>query len=307
MKIVFIGGVKFSYEILSHILKKGWKISACFTYKETKKKIYSDMVSFDDLLSKYHIKHIKVDNINDEKNIKILKKIKPDLILTMGWSQLLKSEIIKIPKLGVIGSHPTELPKFRGRAPIPWSIIKGLKKSALTFFYIEKGIDDGDILDQEKFEITPSDDATTIYQKVISKGKKMIIKNLKLIKNGKVKRKKQNKKKFLEYWNKRIPEDGKIFWEEKANKIHDLIRASTKPYPGAFTFFNKKKLVIWKSKLNNDKNRKLPGKIIDVNHMGVKIGTKKDNIILRTISFGKFKEVNAMQVFTKKDIGKILG
>ncbi len=194
MKIVFIGGVKFSYEILSHILKKGWKISACFTYKETKKKIYSDMVSFDDLLSKYHIKHIKVDNINDEKNIKILKKIKPDLILIMGWSQLLKSEIIKIPKLGVIGSHPTELPKFRGRAPIPWSIIKGLKKSALTFFYIEKGIDDGDILDQEKFEITPSDDATTIYQKVISKGKKMIIKNLKLIKNGKVKRKKQNKK-----------------------------------------------------------------------------------------------------------------
>ena len=58
------------------------------------------------------------------------------------------SEIIKIPKLGVIGSHPTELPKYRGRAPIPWTIIKNLKESALTFFYIDEGIDDGDILDQ---------------------------------------------------------------------------------------------------------------------------------------------------------------
>ena len=56
-------------------------------------------------------------------------------------------------KIGIIGSHPTELPKYRGRAPIPWTILKGLKKSALTFFFIEEGMDDGDILDQQFFEI----------------------------------------------------------------------------------------------------------------------------------------------------------
>ena len=90
------------------------------------------------------------------KNIILLKKSKPDLILVMGWSQLLKDELIDIPKIGIIGSHPTELPKYRGRAPIPWTILKGLTKSALTFFWIDKGVDDGDILDQEFFSISDS-------------------------------------------------------------------------------------------------------------------------------------------------------
>ena len=60
------------------------------------------------------------------------------------------SEIIKIPNIGVFGSHPTLLPKYRGRAPIPWTIIKGLKKSGLTFFWIDEGVDNGDILDQKE-------------------------------------------------------------------------------------------------------------------------------------------------------------
>ena len=71
----------------------------------------------------------------------------------MGWSQLLKNDILTIPEFGVIGSHPTQLPKYRGRAPIPWTILKKLKHSALTFFFIEEGIDNGDILDQKIFEI----------------------------------------------------------------------------------------------------------------------------------------------------------
>ena len=306
MKIVFIGGVKFSHEILDHIIRNGWDISVVFTYKKNKSKLYSDIKSFDDLILKYDIMHVSVDNINDKKNIKILKKIQPDLILVMGWSQLLKPEIIEIPKLGVIGSHPTELPKFRGRAPIPWSIIKGLKKSALTFFYIESGVDNGDILDQQKFEITSNDNATTVYQKIISIGKKMILKNLKLIKNGKAKRKKQDESKFIENWEKRTPKDGEVFWDVDSKTIHNLIRASTSPYPGAYTFFDRKKLVIWKSKISDDKKFD-PGKILDVSSRGVKIGTKNGSVILKIVSFGRFKEVSASQIFTKNDIGKILG
>ena len=122
----------------------------------------------------------------------MIKQIKPELILVMGWSQILKDTIIKIPKKGVIGSHPTELPKYRGRAPIPWSIIKGLKESALTFFYIQEGVDDGDIVDQQKFIISEHDDATSIYNKITNIGKEMILKNLNLIESGSVNRIKQD-------------------------------------------------------------------------------------------------------------------
>ena len=170
MNIIFIGGVKFSRDLLESILENNWSISSVFSYDNSKKKFYSDFASFEEITTRFNVKHFKVDNINDKKNIEIIKEIKPDLILVMGWSQLLKNDILKIPKLGVIGSHPTELPKYRGRAPIPWSILKGLKESALTFFYIDEGTDDGDIIDQRKFKITDNDDATSIYNKIIEIG-----------------------------------------------------------------------------------------------------------------------------------------
>lgn len=162
MKIVFLSGVKFGLEILNYILEKNFDVIHVFSYDESKTKMYSDYVSFDNTCTKFGINNIKVKNINDSQNIEIIKSIKPDLILVMGWSQLLTDEIISIPRYGVIGSHPTELPKYRGRAPIPWTILKNLKESALTFFYIENGIDNGDILDQQNFKISESDDATII-------------------------------------------------------------------------------------------------------------------------------------------------
>ena len=252
MKIAFIGGVKFSHGILSTILENKKNVSIVFSYEENKKKSFSDMVSFDTLTDKYQINHIRVDNINDKNNVKVLKEIKPDVILVMGWSQLLKSEIIKIPKYGVIGSHPTELPKFRGRAPIPWAILKKLKESALTFFYIQEGIDNGDIILQKKFAVTSDDDASSLYEKIIHIGKEMVIELLLLLESEKLMGKKQDSKMFLENWPKRTPEDGRIDWKLPAEEIHRLIRASTKPYPGAFTFFKNRKITIWKSSFENN-------------------------------------------------------
>ena len=122
----------FSHALLSKILEKNFDVKMIFTYNDSKKIFYSDFSSFDSIATKYDIPLQKVNNINDIENIELIKKIKPDLILVLGWSQLLKNEILSIPNITVIGSHPTELPKYRGRAPIPWTILKELKESALT-------------------------------------------------------------------------------------------------------------------------------------------------------------------------------
>ena len=235
-----------------------------------------------------------------------LKTIKPDLILVMGWSQLLKSEIIKIPKIGIIGSHPTELPKYRGRAPIPWSIIKGLKESALTFFWIEKGTDTGSILDQRKFKIFDKDDASTIYEKIISIGKDMILNNLVMLQQGKIRKIKQDSSKFIEYWQKRTPEDGLIDWKESIGKIHTLIRATTYPYPGAFTYLKGKKLKIWKAHFKKANPNNF-GKIIGVSNEGVKVSAKDGIIILKQVSLEDEERISANKLFRKSDQGLILG
>jgi len=306
MKIVFISGVKFGFDLLHDVLKSGWEVSAVFSYIPEKQKFYSDYTNFDQLSQKYDFIHKQVNNINDEENIQLIKSIEPDLILVMGWSQLLKKEIIELPKLGIIGSHPTELPKYRGRAPIPWTILKGLKKSALTFFFIEEGIDDGDILDQQFFEIIDKDDAQSLYEKMTSIGKTMLLKNLKLIEQGKINRIKQDPEKFIENWPKRTPEDGKINWLSSAESIHTLIRATTHPYPGAYTIFKTQKLIIWSASFikNNNNN---PGIILDVKKDSVVIGTGNGDLIVNNISINGNSEINLSNIFTLSDMGKTLG
>ena len=301
MKIIFISGVKFGYDVLESILENNWKIDTSFSYLPEKKKFYSDYADFENLTKKYDVIHKQVNNINDQENIDLIKKINPDLILVIGWSQLLKKEIIEIPRLGVIGSHPTELPKYRGRAPIPWSILKGLKKSALTFFYIQEGIDDGDIVTQKQFEITDVDDATSVYEKMTVLGKKMLSEILPLLESNKITSKKQNSELFIENWPKRTPLDGKINWSKSAKEIHNLIRATTFPYPGAYTFFKNKKLIIWKSTLDVSLIQE-PGKII-IEKNQVKIGTCNGSVFLDTVSYDCNENKNGIDIFSSFDNG----
>jgi methionyl-tRNA formyltransferase len=306
MKIIFIGGVKFSQELFQHIILKKWKISALFTYDDSKKKIYSDFATFDNIKNNDDIIHVKTNNINDKENIELIKKISPDLILVMGWSQILKSEILNIPKLGIIGSHPTELPKYRGRAPISWSILKELKKSALTFFWMDDGIDNGDILDQQFFKISINDDASSIYEKIILLGQKMLDDNLLLIKSGKIKRTKQDSNKFIEYWNKRTPEDGRINWNDNGISIYNLIRASTKPYPGAFTVYKNKKFIFWKAKLLKNMSHS-PGKILDVSKNSFKVGTSDGVILIKKFSYNGKSNIDLRELFPNNYSDLILG
>jgi methionyl-tRNA formyltransferase len=301
MKIIFISGVKFGYDVLESILENNWKIDTSFSYLPEKKKFYSDYADFENLTKKYDVIHKQINNINDQENIDLIKKINPDLILVIGWSQLLKKEIIEIPRLGVIGSHPTELPKYRGRAPIPWSILKGLKKSALTFFYIQEGIDDGDIVTQKQFEITDVDDATSVYEKITVLGKKMLSEILPLLESNKITSKKQNSELFIENWPKRTPLDGKINWLKSAKEIHNLIRATTFPYPGAYTFFKNKKLIIWKSTLDVSLIQE-PGKII-IEKNQVKIGTCNGSVFLDIVSYDYNENKKGIDIFSFSDNG----
>tara|TARA_Y100000590_G_scaffold468110_1_gene649547 strand:+ start:1752 stop:2720 length:969 start_codon:yes stop_codon:yes gene_type:complete len=315
LKIVVISGATTGVEWVEKIIQLKYNISTIFSYDEVKKKFYSDFGNFDQLCEKYKIPQYKIsNNINDNENVEIIKKIKPDLILVLGWSQLLKNELIKIPKIGVFGSHPTILPKYRGRAPIPWTIIKGLKKSGLTFFWIDEGIDDGDILDQNEFIISDNEDATSLMRKITEIGKNMLEENLANIQNGIISRRKQNPIQFIENWVKRTPEDGHIDWSKSNKDIHTLIRATTYPYPGAYTIFKNKKIKIWKADILEDENAG-NGKIISVGKMGVKISTGVGSLIIKKISvdeidnqsaFDESKEIELTKIFDNSTIGESL-
>lgn len=247
MKILWLSANKFGYELLKKTLNlENVKVENIITLKETAKTIMHDGID-KNKWHKFGINVIEIEDINQEKQL--LKKINPDLILLCGWRQILTKEILNIPKHGVIGFHPTLLPHGRGPAPIINSIMFGIKKTGVTMFYISEGIDDGDIIGQEFFEIKNEDYASDVYKKVIDSGEKLIEKYLPQIINGDAPRIPQDETEAFIFPKPKLENNKINFEKESIEEIHKKIRALSKPYNGAYVEKDGKKLVIWKAEM----------------------------------------------------------
>jgi len=173
-----------------------------------------------------------------------VKKYSPDLILVFGWYYIVPKTIREIPRLGCAGMHASLLPKYRGGAPLVWAMINGEDKSGLTFFYLEEGVDNGDIISQKEFPIEESDYIGDLIDKTTSAALDIIDESIPLLAENKAPRVKQDESQAT-YVPQRKPEDGKIDWSWDSQRIMNFIRAQSKPYPGAFTEIDGKKVIIW--------------------------------------------------------------
>lgn len=248
LKVVFVSGVKLGYDCLRRILEIGFKVEHVFSYPENLSE-RSGYVDFSQICDKYGVGLTKTGDINSKNNVDVIERIAPDVILVIGWSSIIGKEILSIPKLGVIGHHPTLLPKHRGNAPIPWTLINGLTKSGITLMFLENEIDKGDILIQKEFDVELEDDAASIYEKATLKTIDALTEILPKLESGNYERIPQDPKR-ASVWKKRRPEDGIIDWNSMSICIYNWIRGNTYPYPGAFTFVGDRKLFVWKARIS---------------------------------------------------------
>lgn len=172
---------------------------------------------------------------------------KPDIIFAVGFSQLMNDEWLKLPKLGCIGFHPTNLPNGRGRAPLSWITLE-MSKGSATFFLMGKGADDGPIFVQSVFEVLEMDDAATIEGKIKTHIELALDEWLPNLKVGNWHPIPQDDSR-ASYYGKRSLADGIIDWSNSAYNNNRLIKATTKPHPGAYTYFKDQKLIIWESEI----------------------------------------------------------
>ena len=278
MRILFIGTVLFSKNILDEIIKSKNKIVGVIGKKKSKfNSDYYDLVKHS---KTKRIDSIYSDNINSIKILRWVKKRKPDIIFCIGWSQLLKKKFLKIAPKGVIGYHPSDLPKNRGRHPIIWSLILGLKNIGSCFFYMDSKADSGRIISKKMIKIEKNYTSNSIYKKLINVGKKQIREIMFKIKNNKLKSFPQ-KNSQSNSWRKRSEIDGKIDWRMSADNINNLVKALTKPYPGAYFLLKEKKIIVWKSKVINLNAKNFePGKIIEFKkNLIIKCGNKALKLI----------------------------
>lgn len=245
MKVGIIGSVGSSLLTLKKLIEYHFDIAGVWGYEPASILNVSGYQSMRQLAEDNHLLYYPFVKVNALDIKKQIRDANLDICFVVGLSQLIDNDIIKSPRYGCVGFHPTKLPHGRGRAPIAW-LVMNEKEGAATFFKIDETADAGDIYIQEAFAVTGEDDACSVMRKAEEAMSIALDKWLPLLLEGRVVGIQQDNKKAT-YYAKRAPNDGCINWFDKGAYIDRLIKASTDPHPGAFSFYGNFRVLIWKS------------------------------------------------------------
>ncbi|MBR6255893.1 MAG: methionyl-tRNA formyltransferase [Lachnospiraceae bacterium] len=262
MMITWIGNHEEGLEAFERTAQRGFINGFITLNDEAFAKRSAGSRDYLDIADKYGIKVYPISTIKNDESYEIVKELAPDLMVVFGWSEILPERLLDLAKVGTVGTHAALLPHNRGSAPVNWAIIRGEEETGNTLMWLTKEVDSGTIIDQTAFPITLFDTCKTIYDKVAKSNAVMLDKLIDALIKG--------EKPLLDIKNetdesllpRRRPKDGLVDWQQDAKKIYDFIRALTIPYPGAFTFLDGKKWLIWEAMVLPLKCSEAPGTIL---------------------------------------------
>ena len=230
------------YRCIEELLRQGTEIRLIFTHEDSAaEKIWFESVR--DLAERNGIPW-RTSDINDQDNVTLLREIAPDFIFSFYYRNMIKPEVLAIPRHGALNLHGSYLPRYRGRVPVNWAVINGETETGATLHYMVEKPDAGDIVDQEQVAIAFTDTAHDVFLKVTDAAVTVIGRAFPLLIKGTAARIPMDLK-AGNYCGGRKPADGLIDWTRTAVQLYNLIRGVTHPYPGAFTHLDGKKVVIW--------------------------------------------------------------
>jgi methionyl-tRNA formyltransferase len=250
-KIVMCGCLEVGYEIIRYLLQNGINIDyfVSITTEKAEQQQVAGYQSFAELAEEFNIPiyYAEKYSLKSKRDVQFFQDNKFNLLIQGGWQRLFPEEVLKTLSVGAIGVHGSSefLPKGRGRSPINWSLIEGKKRFIIHYFIIKPGVDDGDIFHYEIFDINHWDTCKTLYYKNSITTKTTLHKWVPKLLNNNFTALPQCGKPT--YYPKRTAEDGIIDWSKTVFQIYDHVRALTRPYPGAFSYINGKKVSIWKA------------------------------------------------------------
>lgn len=200
-----------------------------------------------------------------------IREMAPDIIFSFYYRKLISKEILDIASAGGLNLHGSLLPMYRGRCPVNWVLVNGEKETGVTLHYMTPRPDDGDIVGQKAFPIADEDTALTLFQKAERATAGLLDEVLPLILKGTAPRVPQDQSRAT-YFGGRRPKDGKMDWDRPASTVRNLVRAVTRPYPGAFTFKGDRKLFIWETAIESCTDGHAPGTVVSVDPLTVVCG-----------------------------------
>ena len=247
----FVTCVQLGLDVMDEIYLAGGELSVAITLDDQSATHKSGRVFLDEFASEHRIPVVKVKHINDSLAIKTIKNYALDWLFIIGWSQIASEDVLSAPSNGCIGMHPTLLPDGRGRASIPWAIIKGLPETGVTMFQLDSGVDTGPILAQVRIPLDDETDAATLYGAVAGAHRKLIRDTWGALVAGTLQPVPQDPT-AGSVWPGRTPRDGRLNPDMKVESALRLIRATTHPYPGAYWETPTGTVRVWRAKQVSD-------------------------------------------------------
>jgi methionyl-tRNA formyltransferase len=198
----------------------------------------------------YGDRWLQVESINGSKAKTRLEDVGPDVVFVMSWQELIAPDLLEIPEQGYVGRHLSLLPKRRGRAPVAWALIHGLDVTGTTLFWLDEGVDSGDIIAQTEVPIQEEDEAGDLFAKQADATVELLSDVIESFDAGEFPRRPQDDSEAT-YTHPRRPDMGLIDWQKSAKYLYNFVRGQTHPYPGAFTYNKMDKMYVWHSEVTD--------------------------------------------------------
>jgi methionyl-tRNA formyltransferase len=261
-KIIFMGTPEFAVPALNALNKDGQNVALVVTQPDRPKgrgrKVFPPPVK--EAATNLGYELTQPPSIRTAEFSDLVEKHRPDFIVVVAFGHIIPKNILAIPKIATLNIHGSLLPKYRGPAPIQWSIINGEKETGITIILMDEGLDTGDILLSSKIEIMPDDTSGTLHDRLAQLGADLLIQSLDSFRTKKINPVPQDHSQTT-YAPLLKKNDGRLNWKMTARALEALIRGVT-PWPGAFTFHENKRLKIFKARPIFMDTPETPGTVI---------------------------------------------
>ncbi|MCX8072039.1 MAG: formyltransferase [Candidatus Binatia bacterium] len=262
MRCVVFAYHELGYVCLEELLRLGADVPLVITHEDDPE----ENVWFRSVAALARNRHLSVfapQNVNAPEWVNRVEAVRPNFIFSFYYRRLLGRRLLELPTHGALNLHGSLLPRYRGRCPVNWVLIHDEKETGLTLHYMTQKPDAGDIVAQRVIPIDDSDDALSLYRKLAEAAPLLLRDVYPLLCSGNAPRIPQDHSQAT-YFGGRRPEDGRINWALTARQVFNLVRAVTKPYPGAFAFWRGKKLLVWRaSAVPAPAESGLPGTVLE--------------------------------------------
>ncbi len=312
MNIIFFGSAKFAAPSLEGLLATKHSVSCIVTQPDRQRGrgLHLEGTVVKALAEKSGLRVYQPQRINAKEAIEFLKHLNPDLFVVIAYGQILSLKVLSLAQMFAINLHASNLPKYRGAAPINWAIINGEKTTGVTIIKMTEKMDAGPIIERKTLEIEEDDTSVSLEEKLSRIARELLLGSLSAIESNNYTLTEQDEKEAT-FAPKLKKEDGMINWNKSARDIFNLVRGCLN-WPGAYTYYNGKVLKIHKARVSSqvlEFASSNPGEILEASKEGIVVFTGKGNIIIEELQIEGKRRMRVDEFITghKICVGEVLG